>query len=363
MVFKGNLPIEMSIYLKYLHHDQQIPISKLSQRFPHISRATIYRHVRETVEESITQNKKAKKNAGRKKLRTKRDERKILLQVIKLRESDSNFTSKRIKHEAGVHHLSDRTLRRILNLNDYFYLQTRKKGLLSSLDLMKRARFASNMLRNYNEKVWTEEISFYLDATSFVHKTNPHDQARAPKGRVWRKHSEGLQQGCTSKGSKVGHGGRVVHLMVAISYGKGVIICEQYQKMNGEYFKSFIDENFNNLFKIADKLKRLFVQDGDPSQNSKIACDAWESSGARLLKIPPRSPDINPIENVFHLVEKKLTKEALKFGIKQENYEQFSKRVINTINNFDKEKINNIIQSMNKRMKQIRRNNGKRLKY
>ena len=30
-----------------------------------------------------------------------------------------------------------------------------------------------------------------------------------------------------------------------------------------------------------------------------------------LHRIPPRSPDINPIENVFHLVKKMLQKEAI----------------------------------------------------
>ncbi|XP_057296794.1 uncharacterized protein LOC130625709 [Hydractinia symbiolongicarpus] len=104
------------------------------------------------------------------------------------------------------------------------------------------------MLNNYREYVWTHKIGFYLDATSFVLKTHPLDQARAPIGRVWRLASEGLTRGCTTKGSKVGHGGKVVYLMVAISYDKGVIRCEQYHKMNGEYFKSFIDDNFKYMF-------------------------------------------------------------------------------------------------------------------
>ena len=36
--------------------------------------------------------------------------------------------------------------------------------------------------------------------------------------------------------------------MVTISYGKGVIIFQQYDKMNGEYFKQFVTENFNVFF-------------------------------------------------------------------------------------------------------------------
>ena len=65
------------------------------------------------------------------------------------------------------------------------------------------------MRRDYSRKVWEKEISFYLDATSFVYKRHPMDQARAPaRGRIWRKVSEGLDPGCTAKGRKEGSGGK-----------------------------------------------------------------------------------------------------------------------------------------------------------
>ena len=64
------------------------------------------------------------------------------------------------------------------------------------------------------------DVCFYLDGSSFVHKTNPADQARVSQSRVWRKMSEGLKRGCTSKGKKAGNGGKVAHFFVAISYKK-----------------------------------------------------------------------------------------------------------------------------------------------
>ena len=41
-------------------------------------------------------------------------------------------------------------------------------------------------------------------------------QASAPQGRIWRKKCEGLMRGCTAKGGKVGSGGKVVRVVVAI---------------------------------------------------------------------------------------------------------------------------------------------------
>ena len=69
-------------------------------------------------------------------------------------------------------------------------------------------------------------------------------QASAPHGRVWRKKCEGLMRGCTAKGSKVGSGGKVVKVVVAISQGKGAIVCHQYDKLDGAYFAKFVQDNF-----------------------------------------------------------------------------------------------------------------------
>lgn len=75
-------------------------------------------------------------------------------------------------------------------------------------------------------------ICFYLEGVSFYHKYNPLDDARVPKGKIWRKRKEGLS--VTAKGTHVGSGGRVVKMIVAISYGKGVIYCEQYEKLDDD---------------------------------------------------------------------------------------------------------------------------------
>lgn len=80
--------------------------------------------------------------------------------------------------------------------------------------------------------MWKENINFFLYGVSFAYKRNPCDQDSSPKGRIWRKPCEGLGYGCTAKGKKEGSGGKFVKLMVAISYGKGVIDCEQYDKLH-----------------------------------------------------------------------------------------------------------------------------------
>lgn len=138
-------------------------------------------------------------------------------------------------------------MRRSLNCEGYKYLQARRKGMMSKQDIKKRLDFAKHTLKHYDiEVLWKETICFYLDGTSWTFKTNPCDQAHHVGTRVWRKKNEGLSFGCTTKGKKVGYGDKLAHFIVCISYGKGVIACEQYEKMCGPYFASFIKEHLKN---------------------------------------------------------------------------------------------------------------------
>ena len=85
----------------------------------------------------------------------------------------------------------------------------RRKGVLSRDDFKKRLQFAKDMLNEHDEDFWMADIAFYLDAVSFVYKTNPMDQAKAPSSRVYRRRSEGLHRYGTAKGHKEGTGGNM----------------------------------------------------------------------------------------------------------------------------------------------------------
>jgi trehalose utilization protein len=92
------------------------------------------------------------------------------------------------------------------------------------------------------------------------------------------------------KGKKAGSGGKVAHFMVFISYGKGdsVYFCEQYDKMYGPYFADFVKRNFRKLIRNScNPSGKMFLQDGDPSQNSAIAREAMKKLGVQVHSIPP----------------------------------------------------------------------------
>ena len=172
-----------------------------------------------------------------------------------------------------------------------------------------------------------------------------------------------LSRVCTARGGKEGTGGKIAKFVVAITHEQGVIICEPYDKMNGEYIESFIRRNFERMFDMSGKESLLFVQDGDPSQNSAKAKRAMTACDAKVLNIPPRSPDINPIENFFHLVRRELKRDAVDRHLCHESFEQFQNRIESTMRAIPTDIIDKTIRSIPKRLKLIVKGKEKRTKY
>ena len=184
---------------------------------------------------------------GRPKCLNEREKR-LLLRVLKYyRKKYVNFSVKDLMVECGFdsNRAHPRTISRYLNRNGFYMRQERKKGLLNDKDKRLRLSYAREMKRVLREHpdYYTNYVAFYLDAVSFVHKNDPRKAAVQPKSRVWRKKGEGLA--ITAKGSKALAGGRRLHVLAAIAWGKGIILSEVYDKMNGDFFAQFIKNSFN----------------------------------------------------------------------------------------------------------------------
>ena len=153
--------------------------------------------------------------------------------------------------------------------------------------------------------------------------------------------------------------------MVAITHGKGVIECHHYEgNINGETFSQFIRDHFPTMFVRGNNKKgKLFLQDGDPSQNCRLSQDAMDTIPCRLFKIPIRSPALNPIENLFHLVGKTLRKDAIEKQTGKETFEQYVRRVKETLFTFPSEIIDRTIESMPRRIDSVIKMKGQRTKY
>lgn len=78
--------------------------------------------------------------------------------------------------------------------------------------------------------------------------------------------------------------------------------------MNGEIFQAYIDQFLVRELAPGD----IVVMDNLSSHKSDAVREMIEDAGAELLFLPPYSPDLNPIEQVFaklkHLLRKAATR-------------------------------------------------------
>ena len=90
---------------------------------------------------------------------------------------------------------------------------------------------------------------------------------------------------------------------------------------------------------------------------------AVKNVGALVFKIPPRSPDLNPIKNFFALVTKTLRKQVIKENTVSETYDEFLTRSRETMLNFIIPKSDRIIESVDKRINLIMKRKECRIKH
>ena len=152
-------------------------------------------------------------------------------------------------------------------------------------------------------------------------------------------------------------------------YHTGVKLAEPCDRTSGSFFTELLWSRLPSAFIDArmksrqSRMKRLFVVENDLCQNSKIAKAALEDISANMMEIPPRSPDLNPIENIFHNVKRTLRKEAIRQKITYEQYTAFSARILRTPLLVNKDLIKKAINRMPMWLNCIVETNGNRTRY
>ena len=89
---------------------------------------------------------------------------------------------------------------------------------------------------------------------------------------------------------------------------------------------------------------------GHPWQNSKIAKKAMQNINAIVMAIPPRSRDLNLIENIFGQVSMILENQAVEQNIAKDTFSELTAIMKDTLIKFDRKKINKVIDSMLKKL-------------
>ena len=121
---------------------------------------------------------------------------------------------------------------------------------------------------------------------------------------------------------------------------------------------------FMNILPVC--LKKVLTQGGNFSYRIVIlhvkARYAWGEVDAQKFTIPARSPDLNPIGKIFHIVKRRLCQDALDQRITGEDFAAFSARFKNTLETIHIGVVDITILTTGKRINEIIKRKGQRIK-
>jgi transposase len=167
------------------------------------------------------------------------------------------------------------------------------------------------------------------------------------------------------------YGPTKVHIVAGTSKQTSKYLNQKAQPSRNITISEMEDVLVNTIFAEG---KRIFsaqglshfqlLLDNDPTHKKAVqnALERWEViSPGCVVKVvanyPPHSPDLNPIENVWSWVQRKVEQKGC------DNFEDFKEEVIRAFQKMPESMLRNLFKSMSKRMAAVIKNQGGKTRY
>lgn len=297
---------------------------------------------------SLTKNVKNLPRSGRPGKLSDKDKDWLFMQVRKTPDISYRDLAKMFSAKFKNKRVCANTVRKVISDRKLGSYVATKKPLLRPIDLVRRRNWCKERL-HWTVDDWSKVI--FSDESNF--------EVINRKNRVIVKryqYEKYKKQFCVPRIQK---GGGSVGIWGCISY-KGPGQCNVYTgRMNQFTYKETIEKH---LFPSAHKLygnngKWFFQHDGATAHTANSIKKFMKRKKVKLLPWPARSPDLNPIENLWSYIDSKLAKFHL---TSIAELEEQLKKVWSEIPN---EMIINLIKSMPKRVYACYKARGGHIKY
>lgn len=151
-----------------------------------------------------------------------------------------------------------------------------------------------------------------------------------------------------------------IHIWGCIFKNHKLIIHICDERLNSDNYTLILESKLQPLLekynrKNNDKL--LFQQDNAPCHTSYKMCKYFSENNIEVMFWPPCSPDLNPIENVWHILKRLIGKKIIK------NKQELIDVIIAKVREIKISTINKIINSMDNRIEQLFQNNFDYINY
>jgi hypothetical protein len=193
-------------------------------------------------------------------------------------------------------HVSPQTIRNRLHESGYKGRAARNKPFINKRNRSKRLKFERAYVNKHidfwKKNLFTDESKFNIfvsDGPQYVRR-KPKKELDPKNVIPTLKHGGGqaMVWGC------MGYAG-----VGEIAIVEGIMNAKGYVNMLGGNLKKCVR-------KLGIQDSHLFQQDNDPKHTARVTGE-WHLYNARgLLQTPPQSPDINPTENLWSILEQKL---------------------------------------------------------
>ena len=296
--------------------------------------------------ESVSLETKRVGNCGRKRATTKRGDRLITRTVLENRKSSLKELLHKVR-ERGVA-ISRRTLRRRLKEAGLVAKRPLRKPLLTPTMIRKRLQWAKKY-KNWTEEDWDKVI--FSDESTFVILEDKSEHVR-------RRPGEELLPECLKSTVKHPTFAMVWSCISSKGLGhlyivKGTMRQDQYKMVLEKKLKKQIEEWFPTGTGFT------FMHDGAPCHTAKSVSQYLASENIPVLSWPGNSPDLNPIENVWAIVKRRMAQKHIT------SKDQLIRELIQTWKHDPevKEIVKNCTRSMPRRVREVLRLGGQRTKY
>ena len=278
---------------------------------------------------------------GRKMATSDRTNRQILREV----ERKGKITVKEIKESLNLD-CSPTTIRRRLHDGGYWGRIAKRTACLTKKHIAARLKFAKDYI-DKDEDFWTRVI--WSDESKFELFGSKRRQT------VWRKNGTTNKLGFTQ--ATVMHSKYVMVWGCFSARGLGRLV-EISGKMDSKMYTEIIEEN---LLPSATEMGLLndfiFQQDNDPKHTSRFFKAFLQKKQIAKLPWPSQSPDLNPIENLWDELARRIPQ------IKRRSFAEFKNTLFGMWKEIGQEVLMKLSRSMSKRLKLVIEAKGGPINY